>query len=411
MIIDAIVVGAGPAGIAAVGALAARKLRVHWVDRAFRVGALARYASVPANTKLDVLMAGLENFVPQVAQASSASAVSRSLHSLDSTAHSLPLLDTTDPAPRGWTTLGRCADFFGCVTEDLLRLDGVSRSHARVHSLVESADERWTVRDGSGSELAAANTVVLAVGGAACSAPPDLWPSAWANGGRGGGLPRVLPAEGAFDAERLASLLRPTPHAVVGIIGGGHSGFVTAMALVERRVRTRLFLRRPVRLASWDADARAYGSWAFRGLKGAAAEFATRHGLVDQPPKNGALAGTTLEVYHADLLRTDAEVARMDAVFFNLGFEAAPMPRLVPAARPAASSDEPPRMRIGGHQSPGGRLLSEDGAVIRGLYGIGLGFADEEFSSGQPYGEVGFAPFTARAEEIAERIVRDADPR
>ena len=61
---DAVVVGAGPAGIAAVSQLVARRLRVHWIDRAFRSGAMARYSAVPANTKLDVLLPGLALFLP-----------------------------------------------------------------------------------------------------------------------------------------------------------------------------------------------------------------------------------------------------------------------------------------------------------------------------------------------------------
>ena len=58
---DAIVVGAGPAGVAAVGRLLAHNLRVTWIDDGdFSAGALARYRDVPANTKVDVLSLGNE---------------------------------------------------------------------------------------------------------------------------------------------------------------------------------------------------------------------------------------------------------------------------------------------------------------------------------------------------------------
>ena len=54
----------------------------------------------------------------------------------------------------------------------------------------------------------------------------------------------------------------------------------------------------------------------------------------------------------------------------------------------------------------GGMLLDREGEGIHGLFGVGLGFADAELTSGEPYAEAGFMPFALRASEIAEMVVR-----
>ena len=46
------------------------------------------------------------------------------------------------------------------------------------------------------------------------------------------------------------------------------------------------------------------------------------------------------------------------------------------------------------------------GEWIPGLYGVGLGFADAEHTSGAPYAEAGFMPFALRARDIAESVGR-----
>ena len=439
---DAVVVGAGPAGIAAVSQLVARRLRVHWIDRAFRSGAMARYSAVPANTKLDVLLPGLALFLPpdndgQWMAQERRVAAERSLEAMRAAATHQPF--NSDPSPLGWTTLGAVADYFDTVTSLLLNDPRVSCCTARVTSLVRqhgtsaAFDRGWAVHvcEQTGSlPIAHSPSVVLATGGTPCAAPAAVQPSAWASED-GGAAPRVLSAEAALDPQRLRELVRP--HETVAIVGGGHSAFVVAMHLVKQRVRTRLFIRRPVRLAQWDAHGDAYGAWAFRGLKGAAAEFALRrvsqtlrrshvhtpaptfphprscspsrpprYGLADAPPLNGRVGATSLSVFDAALLNTSRELASVDAVVFCVGYEPARTPHVLDTSGVLPTPAD--AVQLAGHRAPHGELLSSNGSVLDGMYGLGLGFADDEFSSGEAYGEVGFVPFLVRAAEIAEHI-------
>ena len=65
-------------------------------------------------------------------------------------------------------------------------------------------------------------------------------------------------------------------------------------------------------------------------------------------------------------------------------------------------------MAVTSHKIPGGGLIDSHGVRLRGLYGVGLGFADDEFTSGSAYAEAGFLPFALRAREIAERVQQES---
>jgi hypothetical protein len=405
---DALVVGAGPAGIAAVGHLVAKRLSVCWIDQTFRAGALARYAAVPANTKLDVLIPALQALRPRGTSLRAA----QSLHHMKRTAKALPLNDA-DPAPLGWTRLGTCATYMQAVTSDLMCNPLVSTCNGTVLGLHQQADQSWAaeVRGRSNAAFDAAmdsrdlvaRAAVLAVGGEPVAAPPGLQPGAWALDvaeHRPAGQIRVLPLEAALQPQRLNQLVRPGE--VVGVIGGGHTGLVVTMNLLRLRpdVKTvRLFVRRPIQLAEWNTDTGAYDGWAFRGLKGEAAAFALRHGLVDLAPPNDRVADR-LELHDSTSLSSNTEVATMDAAVFCLGYRPAQIPMVV------TSGHRHETRGILGHQAPGGQLFTAKGP-IHGLYGLGLAFSDDEWSSGEAYGEVGFMPFAGRAAEVAERIDRE----
>jgi hypothetical protein len=415
---DALVIGAGPGGIATVGHLLARRSSVLWVDGdGFSGGALARYRKVPANTKVDILASlGTGDFLPQfdVALSTGTSAVLKRMHDTATQLH----LDH-DPATIGWTGLDVCHDFYISLTEAMLgaeapfgrtddgqlqalrgRVDALRRDrssalwHARLHG----------ASSGAGFEMTA-SSVVIATGATSLPAPTAVQPSAWACERR----PRVLPVAAALQDDRLRALVQP--HETVGIVGGGHTGIVLAHMLTERLgVSTRLFIRRPLQLAQWSAHDGGYSAWAFRGLKGAAAGFAQRRGLVGISPPNGPIAvvpgpvpptSGALELHDSRTLTTDPRAgAALDAVVYCLGFGAPPLPALIGAS---GETLPPPAA----HTQPGGALLDADGRRLPGLYGCGLAFSDSEFTSGAAYAEAGFMPFACRAAEVAEQIVSD----
>ena len=389
-----IVVGAGPSGIAAVGALIARRQRVVWVDPNFTVGALARYKAVPANTKLDVLLPGFVGFLPQGLPSAAAERALARMQVEATTLHANP-----DPCELGWTTLGSCQELMQTMTAALLTEPGVSACRGRAIGLERQVDGTWSVQLAGSHGIGVdardlrAPSVVLAPGGSPSPVPPQLRLSAWASGAR---RPRVLHLEQALQFERLPALLAGAR--TVGVVGGGHSGVVISQRLHEHLGRrVSLFVRSPLRLACWDAHAGAYGAWAFRGLKGAAAHYALRHGLVGLTPPGGEVV-PGLELHHSSVLSKSAAVsADLDAVVFCLGYTRAPLPLLT-------HSGGRPLDTIARHGAPGGALFAPSGEPIDGLFGIGLAFSDDEYTSGDAYGEVGFFPFAARAAEIAQAV-------
>ena len=156
-----------------------------------------------------------------------------------------------------------------------------------------------------------------------------------------------------------------------------------------------------VRLAQWDPMDGCYGNWAFRGLKGEAARFAIEHELVGTDPPNGPIGpsatggSSSLELYEARRLYEDAGKS-CDALVFCLGFGPPPLPTIL------ARDGE--RISVAAHEVPGGGLRDASGKRIRGLFGVGLGFSDAEYTSGSGYAEAGFMPFAVRAGEIAEAV-------
>ena len=443
------VVGAGPAGIAVAGALSARaSLCVQWVDPKFNVGALSTYRSVPANTKVDVLIPSFGGFLPQgLPNDQIERALARMIH------ESEHLQANPDPAPLGWTTLGACKDVMQTMTAALMARPNVDTCHGWATTIERGSDHAWSVVFSSlmGSRLTKVQTdaVVLAPGGVAIEAPADLQPEKWMS--RKQHL-RVLEVDSALQLDQLPELIDKDE--TVGVVGGGHSGGVLVQYLHEvMSVETRWFIRSPIRLAQWDEDAGAYGSWGYRGLKGTqcrlvpvasshrslrslcrwypkatlascastalllrlrskslcagvAADFAIRLELAGAAAPNTPVA-SRLELHDVARLVHDPGISSdLDVVIFCLGFRRALLPNILIAGEGVTSEIA----EVLHHRSTDGALLGADNTAIDGLYGLGLAFSDDEFSSGEAYGQVGFKPFALRAHEIAEAIQSRQSP-
>ena len=163
----------------------------------------------------------------------------------------------------------------------------------------------------------------------------------------------------------------------------------------------RLFVRRPVALAQWSAANISYGAWAFRGLKGESADWALVQGLVQRTPPNGPLRrGGRLELFETAALGTQPDAGRVDAVAYCLGVRSAPLPLFLVAQGHGVERLEPT-----GHLR--GSLLDCRGEPIPRVHGVGMAFADPEYSSGAAYAEAGFGPFALRAAEVAAQIAAE----
>ena len=115
----ALVVGAGPGGIAAAGVFARSGYSVSWIDPSFRRtssgrggGALSQYSTVPANTKVDLLQEQLQFFMPAVGFGAR-----RAIQRMRDDARQL--LINPDPAKVGWVGLDLLCEYMRACTAEL----------------------------------------------------------------------------------------------------------------------------------------------------------------------------------------------------------------------------------------------------------------------------------------------------
>jgi len=392
----ALVVGAGPRGIAAAGVFARSGYAVSWIDPSFDGGALSQYSTVPANTKVDLLQEQLQFFMPAVGFGAR-----RAIQRMRDDARQL--LINPDPAKVGWVGLDLLCEYMRACTAEL-RAHGTVRSHGGVCTALRHDAEagRWHAETTADEPVDDADVAVVAVGGAETPVPAALQPDAWA-GAATRPPPRRIPLGDALQLEKLRGLVGEGD--TVGVVGGGHSGFVICHYLLERlKVRkVRLFVRKPIALAEWSAELGAYDAWAFRGLKGLAADLAIRLRVAGRVPPNGVTGGAggdAFELHHSSQLAECADTAAVDAVIYCLGYRPAPVPPLVAADGRA--------LELAGHAEGSGELLvrpvgsDAPPAAAPGLYGAGLAFADLEYTSGGPYEAAGMPMFAERAWRIAE---------
>ena len=231
---DWVVVGAGPAGIAAVGKLLDNGLdprSIKWIDPEFQVGDFgSRWRNVPSNTKVQMFLGFLKGC---------------GSFDFDVRGSRLGTMD-----PQSTCILEDMAGPLRLVTRNLMAKVDVSRSSVLG---VERASYGWKLVSTAG-EVRSRN-VVLAVG-----AEPRLldYSKPW------------IRLEDVFDTARLASLVSSTD--VVGVFGSSHSGVLSVKNLLEVGVgRIINFYRSPLRYAVDHGDWILYDN---TGLKGDVAAWA-----------------------------------------------------------------------------------------------------------------------------------------
>jgi len=366
MISDVLVVGAGPAGIAAVSAL--RHLRVSWVDPAFSAGRLARIPTVACNTKVDLLtsakflghplLQSIDGVPPAVARL---------------VAGAKPLQTNPDPCELGWTKLGDCQEVYSAATAGL-KADGVPCVQGRVESLSQ-VDGSWRAlvmggSDGTDQEIVA-RFVVLATG-----AEPRA---------RSGS--NVLHLEDAFNLEVLRARLAPGSR--VAVLGNSHSASIVVDNLRTLSdplgLKTAVFTRRPVRMAEWEPELGTY-RYTSTGLKGLGAVVG----------RECLEAGTPwLEIKSSESF----DAGEWDAVVDCTGYDASPLPMIDGVAINADRDEATGKLGLPGLYAVGAPWPEPPGR----LWGVGLEDA-EGFRTEASF--IGFHLFLSRAELIAAEVAK-----
>lgn len=243
------IIGAGPAGIAAVGKLidfGISPKEIVWVDPAFKVGDLGTlWQNVPSNTKVELFLRFLN----------AAKAFDYSTCKEDFALHHID--------PEKTCRLGLAAEPLQWVTNHLRT--NVMAIEDKVSELMMES-RAWKMLFHQRDPIVAKN-VILALG----AEPKDLY------------FPAItkIPVQDAMDPERINKQL--SEEDTVAVFGSSHSAILVLKNLVEHKVNKIInFYRSPLKYAVYLDDWILFDD---TGLKGIAAEWA-RHHLDDKLPQN-----------------------------------------------------------------------------------------------------------------------------
>lgn len=275
-VFDWVVIGAGPAGIAAIGKLLDHQIpseQIGWLDPAFKVGDLGeKWHSVPSNTKVGLFLKFLNNC--------------RSFQYKECK-KKFPI---NQLSPEDNCLLKEIADPLQWVTDHLTSVVRTIQGEAVALNLEGGW---WEVK--TMSSLIRAKNVILCIG-----AETKLLPLAH---------PTVIPLEIALNPAKLAQEIDPQD--VVGVFGSSHSAILALANLMTLKPKMiHNFYRSPhiyaVELGDWILFDNV-------GLKGSAAKWARQH--LDGPlPKNLNRCLTSDKTFEEVL-------ALCNKVIYAVGFE------------------------------------------------------------------------------------------
>ncbi|OBH86083.1 pyridine nucleotide-disulfide oxidoreductase [Mycobacterium scrofulaceum] len=274
------VIGAGPAGIAAVGRLLDQGVppdKIAWIDPAFAVGDLGRkWRSVSSNTIAGTFLSFLNG--------------SAAFRFSEAPPSALAEVD-----PEETCALALVADPLVWVTGHLRERVHACETTATTLSLQR---RQWRIETQE-SEVTSDN-VILAVG----AVPKSL------------GYPiDAIPVEVALDADKLAEV--PLDGATVGVFGSSHSSMIALPHLLRLPVDKVInFYRSPLKYAVYLDDWILFDD---TGLKGRAAVWA-RENIDGTYPER-------LERCWVSSPEFDDKLAECDRVVYTVGFERRQLPR------------------------------------------------------------------------------------
>lgn len=272
---EAVVVGAGPAGITCVGNLLERKLApILWVDDRFDGGRINRmYREVPSNTKVRLFME-FGTAVSPFREAVSGQAITQTENSRGGITGSgekedrLKFLRELDQEQG--CDLAKAADMCLVLTDGLQKTAGVETQQARVAEATlqeASSFAPWTVRLDNNTPTVQTKRLVFCTGSSPNNDP----------------LPVDVPGIHALDLDtalspiRLSAAVNNDGLSSIAVIGASHSAVIVLMNLYHLATTTRPDLRvkwltrHPLRYAQ------QMDGWILRdntGLKGEAATWA-----------------------------------------------------------------------------------------------------------------------------------------
>jgi cation diffusion facilitator CzcD-associated flavoprotein CzcO len=275
------VIGAGPAGIAAVGRLldhGTAPQQIAWIDPAFAAGDLSgKWRAVHSNTTVSLFLEYL-NASPSFRF------------------HEAPPFKLTDVDPSETCLLDLVADPLVWISEHLRQRVTALRTMA---TEIYLRNRQWTVHTEQGAITS--EKVIVAVG----ATPKTLAYSDLAE----------IPVDVALDPEKLGA--QPLQGATVAVFGSSHTTMIALPHLLNQPVEKVInFYRSPLRYAVNLGDWTLYDDI---GLKGRAASWA-RENIDGVHPKR-------LDRVSVHSPEFEDRLAECDHVVYTVGFERRQLPR------------------------------------------------------------------------------------
>ncbi|KAJ5082039.1 hypothetical protein N7532_011082 [Penicillium argentinense] len=380
----AVVVGAGPAGVAVVGNLLERQLgAVAWIDPSFESGRVHRkYREVPSNTKVSLFQAYATSLQPF-----------------------RTVIENT-PRPNAFTAMAKldqektchlhyAADMIRALTDGLIKMEQVHacRGFVTAANLSSKSDKpNWTVhiKQDNETDLHLETTRLILCTGAHPTNLPIPVP----------GLSITpLNLDVVLKPSELATTLTTTP-TTVAVIGASHSAILALLNLLtlaqtsHPHLRVKWFTRHPLRYAEYK------DGWILRdntGLKGSAADFA-RTQLEDSELPTSEAGKVIEKVDTAGGEKREKELYAehlpgCQYIVQAVGFTRDPVPKL---------SQEGESLGMEFDHETGRMCKPQAGPPIPGLFGAGIAFPERVVD---PYGNVEYAVGFFKFMNFLRRVV------
>ncbi|PYI31203.1 hypothetical protein BP00DRAFT_371445 [Aspergillus indologenus CBS 114.80] len=377
---DAVVVGAGPGGMSTVAALLdAGAQKVLWVDPAWQGGRLnSLYREISSNTTVAIYLKAINS-----------SQTLRSIIDATPSPNAVTKLEAMDH--NSTCQLSSAGDMICMLIEGLLARPEVEKMTAKVEE-ARLDKNIWTLTTTPPSPTPIqTHRTILSTG----SHPRT--PTTHQNHNRS---LHQLDLDTCMRRSLLPDLLPRNHPSTVAVIGNSHSGILVVRNLYELAqagdysLTIINFHRRPIKYAIYTDEGIIFDN---TGLKGATAEWA-REVLEKSPDSEIVQLVDDGEDEDAAL---EEWLPRCTHVVWAVGYERNPIPRVFVEGR-RVDGDLEFDMRSSGFRVEG--LDGLDGAVVKGLYGVGIAFPEEaEDPEGHVEAAVGVAKFIAFTQRVKER--------
>lgn len=394
---EAVVVGAGPAGITCVGNLLERKVQpILWVDDAFRGGRINRkYREVPSNTKVGLFVEFATAVAPFRKIVSGLPSRDRWEEPSESDAvtangkpdklHDLRQLDQTKGC-----YLSHAADMTMILTEGLTKTPGVITQKGKVsEAMLDEGAGIWTVRLNSETSTAQdissvqAKRLILCTG----SSPTDT-PLPVSTEGM-----QYLDLDNALSPSRMEHELLPLGPTTVAVVGASHSAILVLRNLYNLAssskpdLKIKWFTRHSLRYAEY------MDGWILRdntGLKGEVAVWAKQHLEPGVFPKSDVSKYVEVFSYEkgAEKQTFEKHLPATDFVVQAIGYTRDPIPSLRTADGKEITPFYDHEKGSFEYTAGSGNGSAGERAKLPGVYGAGIAWPERVKD---PYGNVEYA--------------------